>query len=76
MPYVKGWNIAGDVVQFIRSGAAYFPVSFDGVFAEALFRIGDIQAGSGTVVFQSLAISIFKLAPTLTPFLIIILKAI
>jgi hypothetical protein len=49
MPYVKGWNIAGDVVQFVHSGSAYFPVNFDGVFAEALFKIGDIQAGSGTV---------------------------
>jgi hypothetical protein len=53
MPYVKGWNIAGDVVQFIHSGSAYFPVNFDGVFAEALYKIGDIQAGSGTVSFSN-----------------------
>jgi Pectate lyase superfamily protein len=49
IPYVNGYNSAGSVVQIFTGIGALFPVTIQGIFAEQLYRIGDISSGSGPV---------------------------
>ncbi|MGB8190709.1 MAG: glycosyl hydrolase family 28-related protein [Chitinophagaceae bacterium] len=47
-PYVNGWNIAGTVIQCFQVTAQH-PVTFENMFGEQLYRIGDISTTVGPV---------------------------
>lgn len=52
LPNIDGWNVAGSVIQIVK-GDAQFPLLIQNIFAEALYRIGDLDAGAGTAVWIS-----------------------
>ncbi len=49
IPYVNGHNVAGSVVQIFTGVGTLFPVTIHGIFAEQLYRIGDITSVYGPV---------------------------
>jgi hypothetical protein len=51
MPFIDGANIAGGVKQVINYPHQQYSTSARGISAEIIHRIGDIEAGAGSVTF-------------------------
>jgi hypothetical protein len=47
-PYVDGWNVAGTTIQCFQV-SAHAPVTFNNIFGEQLYRIGDISTSVGPI---------------------------